>query len=57
MWEFMLRLAKEMVLKNRGMMKFEADERGGKRMIFLEFPIERRKEVFYEPIYINPVVA
>jgi hypothetical protein len=41
--EFMLRLAKEVVLKNRGMMKFEADEKRGKKMISLEFPIERRK--------------
>lgn len=57
MWEFMLRLAKEVVLKNRGMMKFEADEKRGKKMISLEFPIERRKEVLYEPIHINPVVA
>ncbi len=51
--EFMLRLGKELVLKNRGMMKFEADEKRGKKMISLEFPIERRKEVFYEPIHIN----
>jgi hypothetical protein len=55
--EFMLRLAKEVVLKNRGMMKFEADEKRGKKMISLEFPIERRKEDFYEPLHINPVVA
>jgi hypothetical protein len=51
--EFMLRLAKEVVLKNRGMMKFETDEKRGRKMISLEFPIERRKEVFYEPIHIN----
>ena len=31
MLELMLRLAKEMVLKNRGMMKFEADEKKGKK--------------------------
>ena len=51
--ELMLRLAKEVVLKNRGMMKFEADEKRRKKMISLEFPIERRKEAFYEPIHIN----
>jgi hypothetical protein len=51
--EFMLRLAKEMVLKNRGIMRFETDEKRAKKIISLGFPVERRKEVFYKPININ----
>ncbi len=45
--EFMLRLAKEAVRKSRGMMKFKVDEKRRKKMILLEFPIERRKEILY----------
>lgn len=44
--ELLLRLAREMVLKNRGIMKIETDEKRAKRTISLGFPIERRKEVF-----------
>ncbi len=51
--ELMLRLAQRVVLKNRGMMKFKADEKRRKKMIFLEFPVERRKEIFFEPVHIN----
>lgn len=51
--ELMLQLARKMVLKNRGIMKFETDEKRDKKIISLGFPIERRKEVFYEPININ----
>jgi len=52
--ELMLRLVKEMVLKNRGIMKFEGDGKKAKTMIFLIFPIERRKVAFYESMSINP---
>lgn len=44
--ELLLRLAREMVLKNRGIMKIETDEKRAKRTISLGFPIERRKEAF-----------
>lgn len=43
--ELLLRLAREMVLKNRGIMRIETDEKRAKRTISLGFPIERRKEV------------
>jgi len=52
--ELMLRLVKEMVLKNRGIMKFEGDEKKAKTMISLIFPTERRKVAFYESMSINP---
>lgn len=41
--ELLLRLAREMVLKNRGIMRIETDEKRAKRTISLGFPIERRK--------------
>jgi hypothetical protein len=52
--ELMLRLIKEMVLKNRGIMKFEGDEKKAKTMISLAFPVERRNVAFYEPLNISP---
>ena len=52
--ELMLRLVKEMVQKNRGIMKFEADEKRSKTIISLRFPVERRKMFFYEPMSVNP---
>jgi signal transduction histidine kinase len=53
MSELMLHLAREMVLKNRGTMKLEADEKRAKKIISLGFPTERRKEGLYEHININ----
>ena len=62
--ELMLRLIKEMVVKNRGIMKLEGDERKAKTIISLVFPVERRNVAFYEPMntsppanHLNPVVA
>jgi signal transduction histidine kinase len=52
--DLILRLVKEMVLRNRGMMKFETDEKKAKTIISLGFPVERREVIFYEPISINP---
>jgi signal transduction histidine kinase len=52
--ELMLRLVKEMVMKNRGIMKFEVDEKKAKMLISFIFPIERRKMAFYELMSINP---
>ncbi|MBM4338437.1 MAG: hypothetical protein FJ110_02730 [Deltaproteobacteria bacterium] len=44
-----LRLADEVVRKNRGVMKFEEDEKKQKTTISLRFPVERRKVVYYRP--------
>ena len=44
-----LRLVDEIVQRNRGMMKFEEDEKKEKTTISLRFPVERRKVVFYQP--------
>ena len=43
-----LRLVDEIVQRNRGMMKFEEDEKKGKASISLRFPVERRKTVYYQ---------
>ncbi len=43
-----LRLVEEIVHRNRGIMKFEEDEKKAKAMISLRFPVERRKMVYYQ---------
>jgi nitrogen-specific signal transduction histidine kinase len=43
-----LRLVDEIVQRNRGMMKFEEDEKKAKTTISLRLPVERRKVVFYQ---------
>jgi hypothetical protein len=43
-----LRLVDEIVQRNRGMMKFEEDEKRAKATISLRFPVERRKMVYYQ---------
>jgi hypothetical protein len=43
-----LRLVDEIVQRNRGMMKFEEDEKKQKTTISLRFPVERRKVVYYQ---------
>ena len=53
-FNLILRLVKEVVLMNQGMMKFEIDEKKAKMTISLRFPAERRRVFFYEPISINP---
>jgi hypothetical protein len=45
--ELELRLIKEIIQKNRGMMKFEVNEKKPRTLISLEFPIERRKVIYY----------
>lgn len=42
-FDLLLRLTKEMVERNRGMMKFQTDEQKGKIILSLIFPVERRK--------------
>ena len=44
-----LRLVDEIVQRNRGIMKFEEDEKKGKATISLRFPVERRKVVYCQP--------
>jgi nitrogen-specific signal transduction histidine kinase len=44
-----LRLVDEIVQRNRGMMKFEVDEKKGKTGISLRFPVERRKVIYCQP--------
>jgi hypothetical protein len=46
--DLILRMVKEMVRRNRGVMKFQGDEKEAKLSISLEFPVERRK-AFYDP--------
>ena len=45
--ELELRLIKEIIQKNRGMMKFEVNEKKPRTLISLKFPIERRKVIYY----------
>jgi len=45
--ELELRLIKEIIQKNRGMMKFEFNEKKPRTLISLKFPIERRKVIYY----------
>ncbi len=45
-----LRFVKEVVQRNRGTMKIEADEKKSKTFISLRFPVERRKVVYYQSV-------
>ena len=45
--ELELRLIKEIIQKNQGMMKFEVNEKKPRTLISLKFPIERRKVIYY----------
>jgi hypothetical protein len=45
--ELELRLAKEMILKNRGLIKLEINESKPRTLISMKFPVERRKTVSY----------
>jgi len=44
-----LRLVDQIVQGNQGTMKFEMDDKKEKTTIFLRFPVERRKVVYYQP--------
>jgi len=48
--ELELRLIKEIIQKNSGMMKFEVNEKKPRTLISLKFPIERRKLIYYQPV-------
>ena len=45
--ELELRLIKEIIKKNRGIMKFEVNEKKPRTLISLKFPVERRKIIYY----------
>ncbi len=47
--ELELRLVKEMIEKNGGTMKLKANENNPQTFISLQFPIERRKTMYYQP--------
>jgi len=48
--DLLLRLAKELVLRNQGIIKFQRDEEKAKMIISLSFPAERRRVFFYESV-------
>ena len=48
--DLILRLVKDMVEKNRGMMKFEVNEKKTETYISLRLPVERRTVVYYQSI-------
>jgi nitrogen-specific signal transduction histidine kinase len=45
--ELELRLIKEIIQRNRGMMKFEVNEKKPRTLISIRFPVERRKVIYY----------
>jgi nitrogen-specific signal transduction histidine kinase len=45
--ELELRLIKEMIQKNQGVMTFEVNEKRPRTLISLKFPMERRKVIYY----------
>jgi nitrogen-specific signal transduction histidine kinase/MoxR-like ATPase len=46
--ELELRLIKEIIQRNQGIMKFEVNEKKPRTIISLRFPIERRKLIYYQ---------
>jgi light-regulated signal transduction histidine kinase (bacteriophytochrome) len=48
--DLILRFVREVVQRNRGTMRIEADEKRAKTFIFLRFPVERRKIVYYQSV-------
>ncbi len=48
--DLLLRLAKELVLRNQGIIKLQRDVEKAKMIISLSFPVERRKVFFYESV-------
>ncbi len=47
--ELELRLIKDIIQRNQGMMTFEVNEKKPRTVISLKFPIERRKLIYYQP--------
>ncbi len=52
-FDLLLRLAKEVVLRNQGVIKFQTDDEKTRIIIFLRFPVERRKIIFHNRISTN----
>jgi signal transduction histidine kinase len=48
--DLILHFVKEVVLRNRGLMRIGADEKKTKTFISLRFPVERRKVVYYQSV-------
>jgi hypothetical protein len=48
--DLILRFVKEVVMRNRGVMRIGADEKKTKTFISLKFPVERRKVVYYQSV-------
>lgn len=48
--DLILRFVKEVVQRNQGKMRVEADEKKAKTLISLRFPVERRKVVYYQVV-------
>jgi hypothetical protein len=46
--DLILRFVKEVVQRNRGIMRIEVDEQKAKTFISLRFPVERRRVVYYQ---------
>lgn len=46
--ELELRLVKEIVKKNQGVMRFEVNEKKPRTLVSLKFPTERRKVIYYQ---------
>ncbi len=45
--ELELRLVKEIILRNRGIMRFEVDEKKPRTLISIRLPVERREVIYY----------
>jgi nitrogen-specific signal transduction histidine kinase len=54
--DLILRLVKDMVEKNRGMMKFEVNEKKSETYISLRLPVERRTVVYYQSINVKKII-
>jgi light-regulated signal transduction histidine kinase (bacteriophytochrome) len=48
--DLILRFVKEVVKRNRGVMRIEVDEGKARTFISLRFPVERRKVVYYQSV-------
>jgi signal transduction histidine kinase len=49
---FILRLVREMIRRNQGMIDFRIDEMKSRTRISLRFPVERRRVVYYRPAHL-----
>lgn len=50
--DLILKLVKEIMQRNHGMMTLHIDQKKPRALITLRFPVERRKVIYYEPITI-----